>query len=819
MEDKKQELILWLDQLSNDDVPLVGGKNASLGEMYNILSPRGIRIPNAFVVTAHAYYAFIKDTGLDVIIRKELTDLDTHDIKALQSKGKKIREAFLSKELPQSLVGPIHEAYKNLSLAYGLGDVDTAVRSSATAEDLPGASFAGEHETFLNVSGEENVVIAVKKAFASLFTDRAISYRVDKGFDHFNIALSVGVQKMVRSDKAVSGVMFTIDTETGFKDIVQISSSWGLGEMVVQGKVTPDEFLVFKPTLEQGFSPIIKKSLGAKTRKMIYTTDSQNPVKEVVVPLKERSVFTLTEDEILTLARWGVVIEKHYSDRAGKYMPMDMEWAKDGISGELYIVQARPETVQAEKNNLIRTDYKLIEKGTPIIEGISIGTKIVTGTARIVLSTDTLHEFKRGEILITEITDPDWEPIMKISAAIITEKGGRTSHAAIVSRELGISAVIGTGNALSKIKTGDMLTVDCSSGVVGRVYAGELKYEEKSYDIGEVPKTQTSLALNVGSPEGAFLHSFLPHHGVGLAREEFIIASHIRIHPLALLNFDNLKDKTLKKQIEKLTKGYDSKTEFYVSRLAEGLAQIGAAFYPQQVIVRFSDFKTNEYATLLGGKEYEPEEENPMIGWRGASRYTNPIFKPAFGLECEAVKRVREKFGLKNVQTMIPFCRTPEEGQQVLDIMNEFGLTKGFDGLKVFVMCEIPTNVIRADDFLDIFDGFSIGSNDLTQLTLGMDRDSALIASISNENDFAVRALVSEAIRKCKERDKYIGFCGQAPSDFPDFLRFLIASKIDAVSLNPDVLVAMKFEVADEEKKMREEKRAGCEGCSSGGCS
>ncbi|MBU1369872.1 MAG: phosphoenolpyruvate synthase, partial [Bacteroidetes bacterium] len=698
MENKKQELILWLDQISNDDVSLVGGKNASLGEMYNILSPRGIRIPNAFVVTAYAYRIFIRDTGLDLIIKQELDDLDTRDIKELQSKGKKIREAFLSKELPQSLVDSIHTAYKNLSLAYGLEDVDTAVRSSATAEDLPGASFAGEHETFLNVSGEENVVMAVKKAFASLFTDRAISYRVDKGFNHFDIALSVGVQKMVRSDKAVSGVMFTIDTETGFKDIVQISSSWGLGEMVVQGKVTPDEFIVFKPTLEQGFRPIIKKSLGAKMQKMVYTTDPQNPVKEITVPLKERSQFTLTEDEILTLARWGVVIEKHYSDRAGKYMPMDMEWAKDGISGDLYIVQARPETVQAEKNNFIHVGYKLTETRKPITEGISVGTKIVTGIARVVLSTKTLHEFKKGEILITEITDPDWEPVMKIAAAIITEKGGRTSHAAIVSRELGIPAVIGTGNALSQIKTGDMLTVDCSSGVVGRVYAGALKYEENSYNIQEIPKTQTSLALNVGNPEGAFLHSFLPHHGVGLAREEFIIISHISVHPLALLNFDNLKDKTLKKQIEKLTKGYDSKTEFYVSRLAEGLAQIGAAFYPQQVIVRFSDFKTNEYATLLGGKEYEPEEENPMIGWRGASRYANPIFKPAFGLECEAVKRVREKFGLKNVQTMIPFCRTPEEGQQVLDIMREFGLTKGFDGLKVYVMCEIPTNIIRADD-------------------------------------------------------------------------------------------------------------------------
>ena len=691
-----------------------------------------------------------------------------------------------------------------------------AVRSSATAEDLPGASFAGEHETFLNVSGENNVVTSILKAMASLFTDRAISYRVDKGFDHFDIALSVGVQKMVRSDLASSGVMFTIDTETGFKDIVQISSSYGLGEMVVQGKVTPDEFIVFKPTLDE-FSPIIKRSLGAKKLKMVHTSTPKDPVKEVPVPIKDRERFTITNEEILTLARWGVAIEKHYSQRAGKHMPMDMEWAKDGESGELFIVQARPETVQSEKEGFTRTDYKLTGEGKLVVEGISVGTKIVTGKARVILETEKLHEFEEGEILITEITDPDWEPVMKISAAIITEKGGRTSHAAIVSRELGIPAVIGTGNALKKIKTGDILTVDCSSGVVGRVYEGEVPYEKNTYDLAEIPETRTPLCLNVGSPEGAFMHSFLPHHGVGLAREEFIIASHIRVHPLALLNYDSLKDAKLKKKIDDLTVGYEDKVEYYVSKLAEGVAQIGAAFHPYQVIVRFSDFKSNEYATLLGGSEYEPDEENPMLGWRGASRYANPQFKPAFGLEVKAIKRVREQFGLDNVHVMVPFCRTPEEGQQVLDIMSEFGLPKGQDGLKVYVMCEIPTNVIRADDFLDIFDGFSIGSNDLTQLTLGMDRDSALVAPISNENDPAVRALVAEAIRKCKKRGKYIGFCGQAPSDYPDFLQFLISENIDAVSLNPDAIVDMKFVVAEEEKKLQEEKCGGCD-CGEGVC-
>ena len=818
MEDKSKELILWLDQLSNDDVSMVGGKNASLGEMYNTLTSQGIRIPNAFVVTAYAYREFVKNTGLDVLIKEELEGLDTSDIKELQKKGKKIRDAFKKEKLPPSLVGPVHDAYENLSKSYDIKNVDVAVRSSATAEDLPGASFAGEHDTYLNVSGEDDVVLAIKKAFASLFTDRAISYRVDKGFDHFDVALSVGVQKMVRSDKAASGVMFTIDTETGFKDTVQISSSWGLGEMVVQGKVTPDEYIVFKPTLEQGFSPVIKRSLGAKKFKMVYTKTGSSPVKEISVPEKERDIFTLNEEEVLTLARWGVAIEKHYSARLDRDMPMDMEWAKDGISGELFIVQARPETVQSEKKGYVRTEYKLLEEGRLVTEGISVGTKIVTGIARVIISTAKLHEFKQGEILISKITDPDWEPVMKISSAIITEKGGRTSHAAIVSRELGIPAVIGTGNALSCIKTGDMITVDCSSGVVGRVYEGELKFEESSYNIEEIPETKTPLSLNVGSPEGAFVHSFLPHSGVGLAREEFIIASQIRIHPLALINFDKIKDTKLKKQIEELTKGYESKTDFYVSKLAEGIAQIGAAFYPHQVIVRFSDFKTNEYATLIGGAEYEPDEENPMIGWRGASRYANTSFKPAFGLECEAIKRVREKFGLTNVQTMIPFCRTPEEGQQVLDIMREFGLEKRDDGLKVYVMCEIPTNVIRADDFLDVFDGFSIGSNDLTQLTLGMDRDSALVAPISNENDPAVRSLVAEAIRKCKARGKYIGFCGQAPSDYPDFLRFLIANNIDSVSLNPDAIVAMKFEVAEEEKKMQQEEQGDCESCREGCC-
>lgn len=743
MNKKESRNILWFDQVDNDDVASVGGKNASLGEMYQRLTPQGIRIPNGFIITAHAYREFVNNTPLAAMIRETLDGLDTKNIRDLQARGKKIREAFDKEEFPDDLNAEIRTAYRDLSNAYHMDEADTAVRSSATAEDLPGASFAGEHETYLNVVGEENVLRAIRDAMGSLFTDRAISYRVDKGFDHLTIALSVGVQKMVRSDKGSSGVMFTLDTESGFRDVIEINASWGLGEMVVQGKVTPDEYIVFKPTFDQGFRPIIRKNLGSKTVKMIYAQKGKKPVKEVKVDLKDRNRFVLDDNEILTLSRWGMQIEKHYSERAGHASPMDMEWAKDGITGELFIVQARPETVQSEKKNLTRTDYTLNTDETAIVEGISVGTKIVSGRARVITSTAKLYQFQQGEILITEITDPDWEPIMKIASAIITEKGGRTSHAAIVSRELGIPAVIGSGNATSKIKTGDVITVDTSSGSVGRVYKGVLKWEEHTYDVADIPEVKTKLCLNVGSPESAFVYSFLPNKGVGLAREEFIIASHIRIHPLALLNFSSLKSKPLKKKIEVLTAGYEDKATFYVDKLAQGIGEIGSAFWPNQVIVRFSDFKTNEYAALIGGSAYEPEEENPMIGWRGASRYGNPQFAPAFALECHAMKKVRNEYGLKNVHAMIPFCRTPEEGARVLDIMRESGLAKGEDGLKVYVMCEIPTNVLRADEFLDLFDGFSIGSNDLAQLTLGLDRDSAIVAGISNENDPSVRKLLT----------------------------------------------------------------------------
>ena len=809
MEDKNKKFILWFDQVGIADVASVGGKNASLGEMYTTLVPKGIRVPNGFVITAYAYRYFIEKEGLTSFIKETLKDLDTEDIKNLQKKGKAIREKIIAANVPDEIEKEIAEAYKNLSSAYNMDEADTAVRSSATAEDLPGASFAGEHETYLNVVGEKNILESVKMAMASLWNDRAISYRVDKGFNHFDVALSVGVQKMVRSDKGSSGVMFTIDTESGFKDVVEIDASWGLGEMVVQGKVTPDSYLIFKPTLNQGFRSIVKKSIGSKENKMIYTSTSSvqvhdvtKSVKEIKVAPKERNIFVLNNEEILTLSRWALEIEKHYTEKAGKEMPMDMEWAKDGITGELFIVQARPETVQSEKKHNSITEYKLTTKEEPIVVGIAVGTKIASGKAHIITDVKKLNEFQKGEILVTEITDPDWEPIMKIASAIITEKGGRTSHAAIVSRELGIPAVVGTGDALSKLKTGQMITVDTSSGTSGNVFDGKLEWQEEVHDITSLPDTKTKVCMNIGSPESAFMNSFIPNKGVGLAREEFIIASSIKVHPNALLNFENIKSKVLKDKIEEATLGYENKVDFYVDKLAEGIGQICAAFYPNDVIVRFSDFKTNEYATLLGGEEYEPKEENPMLGWRGASRYYDPKFKEAFKLECRAFKKVRDEFGLKNIVALVPFCRTPEEGQKVLDIMKEEGLEKGVDGFKVYVMCEIPANVLRADEFLDIFDGFSIGSNDLAQLTLGLDRDSGIVAHISNENDPAVKNLVSQAIAKCRERDKYIGFCGQAPSDYPDFTRFLVSNNIEAISLNPDSIIPMILAIAEEENKL-----------------
>ncbi len=796
----KDTLVRWFDQVNNQDVAQVGGKNASLGEMYTALKEKGIRVPNGFIVTAEGYRRFIAEAGLEDLIRSELEDLDTSDINALQRAGKKIRKAISKAHLSPELSAEIEEAYKNLSRAYEMEQADVAIRSSATAEDLPGASFAGEHETFLNVTGIKNVLKYTKEAMASLFNDRAISYRQDKGFDHFDVALSVGIQKMVRSDVGSSGVMFTLDTESGFRDVVQISAAWGLGEMVVQGKVNPDEYLVFKPTLKEGFQPVIKRTLGAKGIKMIYQSQGRSPVKEVKTKMEEREQFALTDEDILTLADWGIKIEEHYSLLADKPMPMDIEWAKDGQSGDMFIVQARPETIHSEKEEAVLREYKMETDQEPIVEGIAVGTKIAAGPARVVDSVENIHQFKEGEVLVTEITDPDWEPIMKIASAIVTEKGGRTSHAAIVSRELGIPAIVGAKDARKKIKNGKHITCDTTSGTTGKIYEGELEWEETEHKLDKIPETRTRISMNIGSPESAFVYSSIPNDGVGLAREEFVIASHIKVHPLALLNYSDQKPE-LKKKIRQVAVGYSDYRQFFVDKLAEGVGQIAAAFHPKKVIVRFSDFKTNEYATLLGGKEYEPVEENPMIGWRGASRYAHPDFTEAFKMECEAMKKIREQFGLKNLAVMVPFCRTPEEGRKVLDIMAESGLAKGEDGLEVYVMCELPTNVTRADEFLDIFDGFSIGSNDLAQLALGLDRDSSIVAGISNENDPGVKELVTQAIAKCRERGKYIGFCGQAPSDYKDFLRFLIHHEIDSVSLIPDSIIPMKFEVHDEENK------------------
>lgn len=795
--------VLWFKDLGIEDVPKVGGKNAALGEMYANLVPLGVNVPDGFAITADAYRHFLLDAGLNAQIEEALKGLNTHDIKDLQRRGLKVRQIILKAELPKDLKESIAESYKDMCAKYGK-NTDVAVRSSATAEDLPDASFAGQQDTYLNIVGEAAVLDATKRCISSLFTDRAISYRVDKGFSHLDTALSVGVQKMVRSDLAVSGVMFTLDTETGFKDTIIINGSYGLGEMIVQGKVTPDEFTVFKPTLKQGFKSIIAKDLGEKKSKMIYAAKG---IKEVKVSPADSATYCLKDEEILQLAKWGAQIEDYFSKKHNRYQPMDIEWAKDGKTKKLFIVQARPETVYSTSDKNIYKEYHLKGTGKLLVQGAAVGSKIATGKVRVIQDAKHIGEFKKGEILVTTITDPDWEPIMKIAAAIITDKGGRTSHAAIVSRELGIPCIVGSGTATKVLKNGQMVTVDCSSGKAGNVLAGEIKFEVEEHHLDKIPQLKTKVMVNVGSPDEAFKNHFLPVKGVGLGRLEFIIASHIQIHPNALLDYAKLKkspaNKKLISEIDRITLGYKDKSQFYVDELAEGIAKIGAAFYPNEVIIRFSDFKTNEYATLLGGNLYEPKEENPMLGWRGASRYYNPLFKAAFGLECEALKKVREEMGLKNVIPMVPFCRTPEEGEKVLETMKEFGVSKDHDkDFKCYVMCEIPSNILLADDFLDIFDGMSIGSNDLTQLTMGIDRDSAIVSNITNEKNGAVKKLIEEIIKKCKSRGKYIGICGQAPSDYPDFAEFLVEKGIESMSLSPDTVIKTISMLAEKERNM-----------------
>ncbi len=796
----KNKHIAAYEEVGIKDVSEVGGKNASLGEMIRTLGAKGVPVPSGFVVTASAYFYFFEKTGLDDFIEKTLAGLDTKNLADLARRGKKVRDAMMRAEFPDDLAEEIAAGYRKLEKRYGK-NADVAVRSSATAEDLPGASFAGEQESYLGIRGADEVLRAVRATMASLFTDRAISYRADRGFDHLKIALSAGVQKMVRSDKACSGVMFSLDTESGFAGIVLINGSWGLGEMIVKGEVTPDEFIVWKEGLRRKVAePIIEKKLGVKLRKMIYHRGAAiEQTKIVPTGGRERDTFVLSDREAAQLARWGMIIEEHYSEHYKKWTPMDMEWAKDGETGQIYIVQARPETVHANQDVSKVREYVPLEKKEPAAAGSSVGSKIATGRARVILDTKHIDEFRKGEILVTTMTDPDWEPIMKMAAAIVTDKGGRTSHAAIVSRELGIPAVVGTEKATRTFKTGELITVD-TTGSAGAVYRGALRFRVVEHDLKKIPKTKTNIMVNVAIPDSAFEISRLPNAGVGLAREEFIIASKIGIHPMALLNLSK-QAPSVQRAIAAKMNGWNDPVKYYVDNLAFGVAKIGAAFWPHHVIVRFSDFKSNEYRTLLGGEVYEPKEENPMIGWRGASRYYDPKFKPAFMLEIAAIKKVRESMGLDNVIPMVPFCRTPEEGRRVVAAMKEGKLSS-----PVYVMCEIPSNVLLADEFLEIFDGMSIGSNDLTQLTLGLDRDSGIVSRVSNENNPAVKKLIEEVVGICRRKKKYIGICGQAPSDYPEFAEFLVGCGIESMSLNPDTVVGTTIVVAKKEKEVGRKK-------------
>lgn len=780
--------IKWFSDIRIEDVPLVGGKNASLGEMVRELAGKGVKVPDGFAITAEAYGHFIGQAGLDERIRATLADLDTHDMANLSQRGQDVRQLILGASLPADLQELIGAAYRRLQ-GGARTPLDVAVRSSATAEDLPDASFAGQQETYLNVHGIPALLETCKRCFASLFTDRAISYRVDKGFDHFKVALSIGVQRMVRSDLACSGVMFTIDTESGFRDAVMISAAYGLGENVVQGSVTPDEYTVFKTTLKSGHRPILQKTVGSKEFKLVYDTGGGKMVKNVPVAPGDREKLALTDDEVLELARWACIVEDHYSAKRGQPAPMDLEWAKDGNTGELFIVQARPETVQSRRNPDVLETYRLQKRGAVLASGRAVGAKVASGRVRVIQSVEHIGRFQAGEVLVTDKTDPDWQPIMKKAAGIITNRGGRTCHAAIVSRELGVPAIVGTEHGTEALKDGQMVTVSCAEGDTGFVYEGELPFDVERTDLKSLGKPRTKVMMNLANPEEAFSLSFIPNEGVGLARMEFIISTFIKIHPLALIDFDQLADPAAKAEIERLTAGYRDKPQFFVDRLAQGVAMIAAAFYPKDVILRLSDFKSNEYANLIGGRAYEPAEENPMIGFRGASRYYHPRYQAGFALECRAVKKVRDEMGLTNLKLMIPFCRTIEEGQRVQAEMEKHGLKRGQDGLEIYVMCEIPSNVILAEEFAEIFDGFSIGSNDLTQLILGVDRDSEIVAPIFDERNPAVKKMIAQVIATCRAKGRKIGICGQAPSDYPEFARFLVEQGIDSISLNPDTVL------------------------------
>ncbi|MGH1392459.1 MAG: phosphoenolpyruvate synthase [Trichormus sp.] len=808
---KEKSLVLWFDEVGITDIALVGGKNASLGEMIQQLTPKGVNVPRGFATTAYAYRYFIQSAGLEAQLRELFADLDVDNVKNLQAKGKQARSLLMNTPFPVELQEAIADAYTTLCELYH-ANTDVAVRSSATAEDLPDASFAGQQETYLNIVGVKAVLTACHQCFASLFTDRAISYRHTKGFDHFNVALAVGVQKMVRSDLATSGVMFSIDTETGFKDAALITAAYGLGENVVQGTVNPDEYYVFKPTLKAGFSPIIDKKLGSKELKMVYEKGSQS-TKNIAVSDLEKNQFALSDQEILQLGHWACLIEDHYSQVHGIYTPMDIEWAKDGMTHQLFIVQARPETVQSQKRANVLRSYRLVlgsgadgmncvptKPLMPLVTGRAIGEAISQGKVRVILDVKQIEQFQAGDVLVTERTDPDWEPIMKRASAIITNAGGRTCHAAIIARELGVPAIVGCGHATQVLTTGQEVTVSCAEGEEGKVYSGLLPFEVKEVPLENLPRTRTQILINVGNPQEALSLSAIPNDGVGLARTEFIIANQIQIHPLALIHYDELEDADAKAKIAAITAMYEHKPQYFVDKLAQGIGRIAAAFYPKPVIVRMSDFKSNEYANLDGGRQFEPKEENPMLGWRGAARYYDPGYKEGFALECQAIKRVREDMGLSNVIPMIPFCRTPEEGRLVLAEMAKNGLKQGVNNLQIYVMCELPSNVIMAEQFADVFDGFSIGSNDLTQLTLGLDRDSALVARLFDERSPAVKQMVKMAIEAAKKHKRKIGICGQAPSDYPEFAQFLVEQGIDSISLNPDSVLKTMLEVAKVEQ-------------------
>lgn len=769
------------NKININDIAVVGGKNASLGEMFNQLSLKGVHVPNGFATTSQAFWAFLEENELNKPLIKLLETLDRNTYSNLNEVGSKARQLILDSNFSTQFSNKIFEAYRELS---GEKDIDVAVRSSATAEDLPDASFAGQHDTFLNIKGKETLLDAVKKCISSLYTNRAIKYREERGFKHEEVALSVGVQKMIRSDRSCSGVGFTIDPESGFENVILLSGVWGLGENIVQGTVNPDEFYVFKPTLRQGHYPVIHKKLGDKDKTMVYDmSKGQTFTKNVDTPKIKQEKYVLQDDEIIKLANWALIIEDHYQK------PMDIEWAKDGITNKLFIVQARPETVHHLKNKSVLVEYKLLEKSKILSTGNAIGTKIAVGKAKILSSPKEAEQLNDGDIIVTDTISPDWDPILKRSGGIVTNKGGRTSHAAIVARELGVPAIVGCVNATENIKKGEMVTINCAEGSKGYIYEGKLNFEEKVIDFSNITMPKTEAKLILADPEKAFQLSFYPNNGVGLLRMEFIITHSVKIHPMALVQYEKIESNSIKAEIEELTKTYKNKKDYFIDKLSQGIAMIAAAFYPKEVIVRLSDFKTNEYANLIGGKYFEPKEENPMLGFRGAARYYSKLYKEGFRLECEAIKKVRNKMGLTNVKVMVPFCRTLDEGKKVLQIMRDYGLKQGSNSLEVYVMVEIPSNVILAEEFAAIFDGFSIGSNDLTQLTLGVDRDSEFMSRLFDENDPAVKKMIAIAIEKATKTKTKIGLCGQAPSDFPEFASFLVNKGIDSVSFNPDALL------------------------------